>query len=146
MTSRWLMGARASTLAAGLEAASLIASSGELSAQRAPPTLVPGEIGTPGRHCSPRLRRLRRLRRLPCCGSPGLTEFAGTADRLVSGSDAVLAIDDIGIPKKGSHSVGVAGQYASMLGKRANCQTLVSLTLARNEVPFALGRARSHRP
>src|SRR5262245_1207082 len=36
------------------------------------------------------------------------------------------------------HSVGVAAQYASALGKIANCQTLVSLTLARGEVPVML--------
>src|SRR5256712_9714010 len=57
------------------------------------------------------------------------------ADRLVGGSDAVLVIDDTAVPKKGKHSVGVAPQYASALGKNANCQTLVSLTLARGEVP-----------
>ena len=57
------------------------------------------------------------------------------ADRLVGGSDAVLVIDDTAVPKKGTHSVGVAAQYASVLGKTANCQTLVSLTLARGEVP-----------
>ncbi|HTJ30391.1 MAG TPA: IS701 family transposase [Acidobacteriaceae bacterium] len=57
------------------------------------------------------------------------------ADRLVGGSDAVLVIDDTAMPKKGQHSVGVAPQYASALGKTANCQTLVSLTLARGEVP-----------
>ena len=57
------------------------------------------------------------------------------ADRLVGGSDAVLVIDDTAVPKKGAHSVGVAAQYASALGKTANCQTLVSLTLARGEVP-----------
>src|SRR5258707_1097310 len=39
------------------------------------------------------------------------------------------------MPKKGDLSVGVAPQYASSLGKTANCQTLVSLTLARGEVP-----------
>lgn len=66
-------------------------------------------------------------------------ELARTADRLVGGSDAVLVVDDTGLPKKGVHSVGVAPQYASMLGKRANCQTLVSLTLARDEVPVAVG-------
>lgn len=46
---------------------------------------------------------------------------------------------DTALPKKGTHSVGVAPQYASALGKRANCQTLVSLTLARDEVPVAVG-------
>lgn len=49
-------------------------------------------------------------------------------------SGAFLVIDDTGLPKKGDYSVGVASQYASMLGKRANCQTLVSVTLARDEV------------
>jgi DDE superfamily endonuclease len=42
------------------------------------------------------------------------------ADRLVGGDDAVLVIDDTAIPKKGTHSVGVAAQYASALGKTAN--------------------------
>jgi SRSO17 transposase len=60
------------------------------------------------------------------------------ADKLVGGSDAVLVIDDTAIPKKGKHSVGVAAQYASALGKTANCQTLVSLTLACGEVPVML--------
>src|SRR6202047_3259409 len=63
------------------------------------------------------------------------TELLVQADKLVGGSDAVLVIDDTAIPKKGTHSVGVAAQYASALGKTANCQTLVSLTLARDEVP-----------
>ena len=47
-------------------------------------------------------------------------------------------IDDTALPKKGMHSVGVAAQYASALGKTANCQTMVSLTLARGEVPVML--------
>ncbi|SPP97111.1 transposase (fragment) [Bradyrhizobium vignae] len=53
----------------------------------------------------------------------------------MGGRDAVLVIDDTSLPKKGERSVGVAPQYASALGKTANCQTLVSLTLARGEVP-----------
>ncbi len=61
------------------------------------------------------------------------------ADRLVGGKDAFLVVDDTALPKKGRHSVGVAPQYATVLGKNANCQTLVSLTLARREVPVAVG-------
>jgi len=70
--------------------------------------------------------------------APAETELLVQANRLVGGSDAVLVIDDTAIPKKGMHSVGVAAQYASALGKTANCQTLVSLTLARGEVPDML--------
>ena len=66
------------------------------------------------------------------------TELLVQADKLVGGGDAVLVIDDTAIPKKGTHSVGVAPQYASALGKTANCQTLVSLTFARGELPVML--------
>src|SRR3954464_6016385 len=67
--------------------------------------------------------------------TPLESELLNQADRLVGGKDAVLVIDDTAMPKKGDRSVGVAAQYASSLGKTANCQTLVSLTLARGEVP-----------
>src|SRR6202048_1231811 len=66
-------------------------------------------------------------------------ELAIQADKLVGGAGAFLVIDDTALPKKGTHSVGVAPQYASALGKTANCQTLVSLTLARDEVPVMIG-------
>src|SRR4029077_8552002 len=62
-------------------------------------------------------------------------ELLVQAERLVGSKDAVLVIDDTAMPKKGDRSVGVAPQYASTLGKKANCQTLVSLTLAYREVP-----------
>jgi SRSO17 transposase len=66
---------------------------------------------------------------------PVEAELLVQADKLVGGRDAVLVIDDTAVLKKGTHSVGVAPQYCSALGKIANCQTLVSLTLARGEVP-----------
>ena len=61
------------------------------------------------------------------------------ADRLVGGPDAFLVIDDTALPKKGELSVGVARQYCGQLGKKANCQSLVSLTLAGGEVPVMVG-------
>lgn len=57
------------------------------------------------------------------------------ADAMLGGQDAFLIIDDTALPKKGDESVGVAHQYCGALGKQANCQSLVSLTLARNDVP-----------
>jgi SRSO17 transposase len=70
--------------------------------------------------------------------APLEVELAVRANELVGGSDSVLVVDDTALPKKGRHSVGVAPQYASALGKTANCQTLVSLTLAKDEVPIAV--------
>lgn len=60
------------------------------------------------------------------------------ADALVGGEKAWLITDDTSMPKKGTSSVGVAPQYASTLGKQANCQTMVSVTLASGEVPVML--------
>ncbi len=66
-------------------------------------------------------------------------EAIRTPSLIVALQDAVLVIDDTALPKQGTHSVGVARQYCGCLGKRANCQVLVSLTLARGEVPAPVG-------
>lgn len=71
--------------------------------------------------------------------TPLEAELARQADALPGGEAGFLVVDDTALPKKGAHSVGVAPQYASALGKNANCQTLVSLTLARDEVPAMVG-------
>jgi SRSO17 transposase len=71
--------------------------------------------------------------------APLETALLTEADAQIGGDDAWLIIDDTSLPKKGTHSVGVAPQYASTLGKTSNCQTLVSLTLARREVPVMIG-------
>lgn len=60
-------------------------------------------------------------------------------DEMLGGDDAYLIVDDTSLPKKGTKSVGVAHQYCGALGKQANCQSLVSLTLARDDVPAPVG-------
>lgn len=60
------------------------------------------------------------------------------ADAQIGGDDARLIIDDMSLRKKGTHSLAAARPYASRLGKRSNYQTLVSLTLTRQEVPMVI--------
>ena len=71
--------------------------------------------------------------------APLAAALLAEADKMVGGDDAWLIVDDTALPKKGRHSVGVAPQYASSLGKTANCQSLVSVTLASREVPVMVG-------
>lgn len=56
-------------------------------------------------------------------------------DEMLGGEDSFVIVDDTSLPKKGDKSVGVTHQYCGALGKQANCQCLVSLTLARDDIP-----------
>jgi len=49
-----------------------------------------------------------------------------------------LIADDTGLPKAGTHSVGVARQYCGQLGKTDNCQVAVSLSIATAEASLPI--------
>src|SRR3954462_4681111 len=75
----------------------------------------------------------------PWATTPLEEELVRAADRLVGGPDAGLVVDDTALVQQGRHSVGGKRQYCGQLGKKANCQSLASLTLAGAEVPVGVG-------
>src|SRR5438552_16445919 len=51
-------------------------------------------------------------------------------------------IDDTGFPKQGKHSVGVQPQYCGQLGREANCQVAVSLSIANHSASLPVAYRR----
>jgi SRSO17 transposase len=47
-------------------------------------------------------------------------------------------VDDTGVSKKGTHSVGVARQYCGELGKQDNCQVAVTLSVANDHASLPI--------
>jgi hypothetical protein len=71
-------------------------------------------------------------------------ELGKAAERLVSGPDAVLVVDDTCLVKQGRRSVGVKRQYCGRLGKKANSDVRRQRFGARRRDPAALRAAQVH--
>ena len=69
----------------------------------------------------------------------------GVGALLSHGPVEAWIVDDMGFPKKGKHSVGVAYTTCGVLAKKANCQIAVTLSVANRtaSVPVAF---RSYLP
>lgn len=119
------------------------------SQRRWAPVYLRGLLGPGRRKClSPMARHVapgdrEQLHHFACASpwdsSPLAAVLVSEANGLVGGEDAHLIVDDTALVKKGRASPGVGHQYCGELGKKANCQSLVSLTLARREVPVVVG-------
>ena len=63
----------------------------------------------------------------------------------IADPDAMFTVDDSGIPKKGSESVGVARQYCGQLGKVDNCQDGVFIGYS-SQLGYSLLQTRLYMP
>jgi SRSO17 transposase len=98
-------------------------------------TVEPMVRATRGVDCAP--ARERRLQGMLVDGTwnhRSLTLLG--AERLMSegGEFAAYTLDDTAILKQGTHSVGVANQYAGCVGGLANCQSVVTAGVASEHV------------
>jgi SRSO17 transposase len=67
----------------------------------------------------------------PWGDDPAIVQLEHDVDVLLGDeTEGALVLDESGIPKEGSHSVGVARQYSGALGKVDNCQIGVFLAYA----------------
>src|ERR1700693_2239897 len=55
-----------------------------------------------------------------------------------NGSVVAWIVDDTGLVKKGTHSVGVARQYCGQVGKQENCRVAVSLSVSTREASLPI--------
>ena len=55
-----------------------------------------------------------------------------------NGPVAAWIVDDTGLLKKGTHSVGVARQYCGQVGKQDNCRVAVSLSVATHQASLPI--------
>jgi SRSO17 transposase len=94
----------------------------------------------PGHACAQHQSLLHFVGSAPWSDEPVLAKVCAMVLPSMEREEPIAAwiIDDTSNPKKGKHSVGVAHQYCGQLGKQANCQTAVSLSLANHHASLPI--------
>ena len=83
----------------------------------------------------------------PWDDDPAIVRLQHDVDALLGDqTKAALILDESGIPKEGSHSVGVARQYSGALGKVDNCQIGVFLSYSNPDLGTTLIDRRLYLP
>ncbi len=75
-------------------------------------------------------RMQRLLYRVPWDADAARDRLEQFVSERFGDADGIGVLDETGIPKKGTHSVGVAQQYCGAVGKLANCQVATLLSYA----------------
>jgi SRSO17 transposase len=76
----------------------------------------------------------------PWCDEPVLAKVREMVVPAIERHGPIKAwiIDDTSYPKQGTHSVGVHHQYCGQLGKQANCQVAVTLSIANHHASLPI--------
>ena len=114
--------------------AGLLVSEGRKSVEPMAAATAPAEV--PAQH----QRLLHLVAEAPWADEPVLAKVREKVLPVMQRRGPIEAwiIDDTSFPKKGSHSVGVHHQYCGQLGKEANCQVVVTLSIANHHASLPI--------
>ena len=97
-------------------------------------------VTTPGRLSAQHQKLLHFIANAPWSDEQMLAKVCEMVLPAIERHEPIKAwiIDDTSFPKQGTHSVGVHHQYCGQLGKQANCQVAVTLSIANHHASLPI--------